>query len=145
LGGHFCIKELEAISPLPLINAIPVLDGFFADQGIGKIGLIGTRAVMQSRLYGGVTSVEIIVPEGDELQQTHDNYVAMATVGAATESQQDFFVTLGEKLCQQRGADAIALGGTDLFVVFDGTDYGYRVIDLAQVHIDAVASQALTG
>src|SRR6266404_4077016 len=25
MGGHFCIKELEAISPLPMINAIPAV------------------------------------------------------------------------------------------------------------------------
>jgi len=145
LGGHFCIRELEAISPLPLINVIPVLDAHFAGQGLGSIGLIGTRTVMQSRLYGGVTSVEIIVPEGDALQATHDNYVAMATVGAATDSQKDFFMSLGQKMCREQGADAIALGGTDLFVVFDGTDPGYRVIDLAQVHIDAIAAKALGG
>ena len=143
LGGHFCIGELEASSPLPLINVIPVLDAYFADEGLRSIGLMGTRTVMQSRLYGGVTSVEIIVPEGEELQATHDNYVAMATVGAATDSQRHFFVSLGARLCRDRGADAIALGGTDLFVVFDGIDPGYRVIDLAQVHVDAIAERAL--
>ena len=145
LGGHFCIRELEAISPLPLINAIPALDAFFAGEGLAKIGLIGTRTVMQSRLYGGVSSVEIVVPEGDELQATHDNYVAMATVGAATDAQRDFFVSLGERMCREQGADAIALGGTDLFVVFDGTDYGYRVVDCAKVHVAAIVAHALGG
>ena len=28
LGGHFCIRELEAIASLPLINIIPVLDAY---------------------------------------------------------------------------------------------------------------------
>ena len=28
LGGHFCIEELEAISPLPVINAIPIIDAY---------------------------------------------------------------------------------------------------------------------
>ncbi|MCP4318614.1 MAG: aspartate/glutamate racemase family protein [Hyphomicrobiales bacterium] len=145
LGGHFCIRQLEAISPLPLINAIPALDAYFANEGIESIGLIGTRNVMQSRLYGGVTSVEIIVPEGDELQATHDNYVAMAAMGAATDAQREFFVSLGERMCRRQGADAIALGGTDLYVVFDGTDCGYRVIDCAKVHIDAIVARAFGG
>ena len=26
MGGHFCISELQAISPLPLVNAIPAVD-----------------------------------------------------------------------------------------------------------------------
>ena len=48
LGGHFCIKELEAISPLPILNAIPVLDAYFVQQRLNRIGLLGTRAVMAS-------------------------------------------------------------------------------------------------
>lgn len=143
LGGHFCIKELEAISPLPVINAIPVLDAYFRKQGLQKIGLIGTRAVMESRFYGGVTSVEILVPEGDDQQATHDHYIAMATAAAATDAQKDFFVSMGKTMCGERGADAIALGGTDLCIVFDGTDYGFRVIDCAKVHVDAIVARAI--
>ena len=26
MGGHFCIRELEAMSPLPLLNALPEVD-----------------------------------------------------------------------------------------------------------------------
>jgi aspartate racemase len=63
MGGHFCIDELEAISPLPLINAIPELNVQFAKMGVGAIGILGSRAVMQSKFYGGVTSVEIVAPE----------------------------------------------------------------------------------
>ena len=32
MGGHFCINELERIAPLPMINAIPALDAYFAGQ-----------------------------------------------------------------------------------------------------------------
>ena len=138
LAGHFCIGELEAISPLPIINAIPVLDRHFAQTGHRRIALLGTRTVLESRLYGGVSSVEIVLPQGDDLQATHDNYIGMAMAGAATEKQRDFFLSLGRKLCRDQGADAIALAGTDLFLVFDGSDYGFPVIDCAQVHIDAI-------
>lgn len=138
LAGHFCIGELEAISPLPVINAIPVLDRHFAQTGHRRIALLGTRTVLESRLYGGVSSVEIVLPQGDDLQATHDNYIGMAMAGAATENQRDFFLSLGRKLCRDQGADAIALAGTDLFLVFDGSDYGFPVIDCAQVHIDAI-------
>lgn len=143
LAGHFCIRELEAISPLPIINAIPILDRFFAQTGHSRIALLGTRTVLESRLYGGVTSVEIILPRGDDLQITHDNYIAMAKAGIATDQQRDFFLSLGGKLCRDQGADAVALAGTDLFLVFDGADYGFPVIDCAQVHIDAIFTASI--
>lgn len=143
LAGHFCINELEAISPLPIINAIPILDRYFAAADLNRIALLGTRTVLESRFYGGVTSVEIILPQGDELQATHDNYVGMAMAGVATSQQRDFMLSLGKKLCRDQGADAIALAGTDLFLVFDGEDHEFPVVDCAQVHIDAIFAASI--
>ena len=34
LSGHFCIRELAAVSPLPLLDALPALDAYFAAEGI---------------------------------------------------------------------------------------------------------------
>ncbi len=140
LGGHFCIDELEKISPLPIINAIPILDSFFKENGIERIGILGTQTVMESRLYGGISSAEILIPEGDDLEATHDNYVAMATSGHATDQQRDFFLSMGNKIIRDQKADAIALAGTDLFLVFDGRNCGYPVVDCAQIHVDYLVS-----
>jgi aspartate racemase len=140
LSGHFCIKQLEAISPIPVINAIPALDRHFASQGFEKVGLLGTRTVLETRLYGGVTSVDIILPLGGDLDATHANYIEMATTGRAGNHHRAFFLEMARKLCTEQGADAVALAGTDLFLVFDGTETAYPVIDCAQVHIDALVS-----
>ncbi len=37
-----------------------------------------------------------------------------------------------------RGAEAVLLGGTDLFLAFTGHDCGFPVIDCADVHVDAI-------
>jgi aspartate racemase len=41
-------------------------------------------------------------------------------------------------LCKAQGAEAIVLGGTDLFLAFAGQDCGFPVLDCAEVHIDAL-------
>jgi len=138
LAGHFCIQELEAISPLPIINALPEFDKFFAKRKLACVGLLGTRAAMESGLYGGITSVEIVLPQGDDLDETHANYVPMATSGHATDEQRDFFFSTGRKLCQGQGADAVVFAGTDMFLAFEGHDCGFPVIDGGQLHIDAI-------
>ena len=143
LSGHFCIRELEQVSPLPLLNALPVLDRYFEERGLRRVGLLGTRTVMETKLHGGISAADIVLPQSDDLDKVHETYVAMATAAAATDDQRDFMIAMGEKLCREQGADAVALGGTDLFLVFDGVDCGYGVIDCAQVHIDAIVTQAL--
>jgi aspartate racemase len=135
MGGHFCVKELTAISPLPVLNAIPAVDAALAKRGLRKIGILGTRAVMESHLYGGIPSVEVVPTEA--LDRVHDTYVAMATIGHVTEAQRQVFFEEGRRL-RARGAEAIMLGGTDLFLAFAGHDPGFPVIDCADIHVDAI-------
>lgn len=140
LAGHFCIGELQSVSPLPLINAIPTLNEYFDAHGFRKIGLLGTRSVLESRLYGGITSAEFVLPQGDDLDATHAHYVEMATTGRAQRHHHTFFTNMVRKLCDEQGAEAVALAGTDLFMVFDGSGTEYHIIDCAKVHIDALVA-----
>jgi aspartate racemase len=142
MGGHFCIRELTAISPLPLLNAIPEVDAAIGQRNLKTVGIIGTRNVMESGLYGGITSARLVTPDHPALDQVHDAYVSMAAVGHITEAQRGVFLSIGRRLCQARGAEAIVLGGTDLFLAFSGQDYGFPVVDCALVHVEALFRRA---
>jgi aspartate racemase len=137
MGGHFCIGELERISPIPLLNALPVVEAAVAELAYKTVGIIGTRMVMDTRLYGAISSATVLVPEDDEFEEVQANYGAMALVGRITDSQRGVFFGAGRRLID-RGAEAVLLGGTDMFLAFQGTDCGFPVLDLADVHIDAI-------
>ena len=138
MGGHFCIRELAAISPLPLLNAIPEVDAAIRARSLRTIGIIGTRNVMESGLYGGITAARVVRPEGEALDEVHSAYITMAGEGRVTEAQRRVFFSAGRRLCDAQGADAVVLGGTDLFLAFVGQNCGFPVIDCADVHIDAL-------
>src|SRR6478735_754775 len=55
MGGHFCIGELLPISPLPILNGIPEVDAAVKRGKFKTIGIIGTRMVMETRLYGAIS------------------------------------------------------------------------------------------
>lgn len=137
MGGHFCISELEAISPLPLLNAIPEVDAAIRQRGLKTIGILGTRLVMETALYGGITSTRVVIPDEDARELVHQSYIAMATAGRVTDAQRRVFLDAGEELIRN-GAGAVLLGGTDLFLAFDGYDFAFPVIDSAEIHLDAI-------
>jgi len=140
MGGHFCVNELKAISSLPIISAIPAMDRRFAERGYKRVGVMGTRAVMGSGIYG-VQTAEVIAPEGEDFDAVHTNYLGIAVAAAATPAQIAFFHDQGRKLIA-RGADVVILGGTDLSVAF--ADHpGYPILDSAMVHADAIAQVAM--
>lgn len=142
IAGHFCIDELKKISPLPIIDIIGEVEVAIKKRNLKKIGLIGTRKVMDSRFYGGLSSVDIVVPGERDLDQVHKNYVDMAMSGQVTDTQRQIFFSVGRRLHEDYGAEAIMLGGTDLFLAFDGQDCGFDLIDCAGIHIETLARAA---
>jgi len=145
MGGHFCIRELEAISPLPMLNAIPQVAAEIGRRKFKTVGILGTRMVMETRLYGAISSAAVVVPEGEALGAVHKNYVEMAAAGRVTDAQREVFFAQGEKLCRDRGAEVVLLGGTDLFLAFQGRDCGFPVLDCADVHVEAIYRKSVGG
>jgi len=143
IAGHFCIQELERLSPLPVINAIPEIEAELVNRGLRRVGLLGTRVVMQSRLYGGVSAADVVLPQGDDFDATHNAYVAMAAAGQADDQQRELLFSVGNDLCQKQGAEAVLLAGTDLFLAFEGHECGFPTIDCARVHIDALLRESI--
>ena len=145
MGGHFCAKEFTALSPLPIINGPMAVAEKLKADGIDHIGILGTRVVMQTALYGALADLNPIAPTGDLLEQVNADYMAMAIAGAATDDQRTRLLDAGRQLVQQHGAKAILLGGTDLNLVYTpDLDLGFPVIDSAAVHADAIVARALS-
>lgn len=138
IAGHFCIPEFEKLSPLPIVSAISALESELIKRGIQRIGLLGHRVPMESRLFGSVAFTKVVIPLGDDLDKVHHEYIQIATTGKSTDSQRELFFAIGKGLCDKQGADAVVLAGTDLFLAFDGYDCGFTTIDSALVHINAL-------
>ena len=83
LGGHFCFDETVPLSPLPLVSAVTPLDDYFAAQGLETVGLLGTRVVMRTRLYGQLAKTRAIAPD-DAIDLVGQTYQDMAVAGTCT-------------------------------------------------------------
>lgn len=140
LGGHFCFDELQALSPLPLVSGVAPLDAHFAQHGIRRIGLLGTRVVMRTRLYGQLARTEALALD-DEIDTLGQSYQEMAVAGTCSPERRELFLDAGRRMIVM-GADAIVLAGTDLNLAFEGQDPGYPVIDALDVHVALLADLA---
>lgn len=140
LGGHFCFDETVARSSLPLVSAVRPLDAFFAAEGIGTVGLLGTRVVMRTRLYGQLRRTRAIALD-EEIETLGQLYQEMAVAGVCDGATRARFLDAGQRLADQ-GAEAVVLAGTDLNLAFDGQETPYRVIDALDVHVALLADLA---
>lgn len=143
IGGHFCISQLEVISSLPIINAITALDDHVCGSGFSKIGVLGTRAVMQTKLYG-ISKIEVLAPPIQEIDKIHGSYMDLSVAGVATPAQRQYLQAIARQLCLEQGAQAILLGGADLSLAFDMDEQSFPIIDAAEIHAEAIARRSLT-
>jgi len=143
MGGHFCAKEFAALSPLPMISGPDAVARHLRQQGIRRVGILGTRVVMQTCLYGALRELDPVVPVEDDLSRVNDDYVAVAIAGRASAAQRERLLEAGHRLVHHQGAEAVLLGGTDLNLVYDGATLDFPVIDSAMVHVEAIVAAAL--
>lgn len=143
IAGHFCIEAFKKVSPVPVIDLLETVKVEVHRLGIKKMGLLGTRGVMESHFYGVLEGVELI-PPSTELLEVHNAYISMASLGAATEQHREVFMRAGNSMTKELGCESIMLAGTDLALVFNKkSDPGFRVFDCAEVHAAAIAQYAM--
>lgn len=143
IAGHFCISELARVSPIPVINALTGLESNLSGRGYRKVGVLGNRLVMETRLFGSFQDIEIVIPPSDSLNAVHEAYMKIAVSGAVTDEQRRTIFQAGREMCEEQGAETIVLAGTDLFVAFDEQECGFSYVDSALVHIEAIHGASL--
>ena len=143
IGGHFCIDNFKAVSPLPIVDMIAEVSRAIETRGLKRIGIIGTRTVMETRFYGRITSAEIVPPCKPDLDRVHQAYTSMAASGFVTEDQRSIFNAVSHRLLEDQGVEAIMLGGTDLALAFNEPTAEFPLVDCAGIHADAIAHLAI--
>jgi aspartate racemase len=143
IAGHFCIEDFKAVSPLPVVDMIVEVSRTIEARGLKRIGIIGTRTVMETRFYGRIVNAEMVPPSEPDLGEVHQAYVSMATLGFVTEDQRSIFNAVSRRLLEDQGVEAIMLGGTDLALAFNEQTAEFPLVDCAGIHADAIAQLAI--
>jgi aspartate racemase len=143
IAGHFCIDSFKAVSPLPVVDMIAEVGQAIETRGLKRIGIIGTRTVMETRFYGRIATAEIVPPSQPDLDEVHQAYVSMAASGFVTEEQRSIFNAACHRLLRNQGVEAIMLGGTDLALAFNEHTAEFPLVDCAAIHADAIARLAI--
>ena len=140
---HFCVRELIATSPLPVFNIFEPLVQELAARAVRRVAVFGTRFVMESVLFGEVRGIEIIKSRPPEADYIHNTYVELARTGGGSEEQHRNLTALAHTLLKRDGVDTIILAGTDLALLFSGTNIDFPYIDCATLHLQAILNELL--
>ncbi len=143
IAGHFCRAAFTSRAPLPVIDMITAVAQEVARRQYRAIGILGTRTVMETHFYAGIDTAEVMAPAEPLLSDVHECYVKMASTGTITPDQRRLFERAARQMIDERGAEAILLGGTDLALAFTPETAEFAIIDCAAIHVDSIAQYAM--
>ncbi len=135
---HICIRELMAISPLPVLDLTRVVADHIRERRLSKVALFGTRFVVESDMYGALEGVAVVRPREPELAFVHAAYTHLAHSGTVSADHREQFVALADTLQRRDGVEAIVLAGTDFTLMFNEANTPFPHVDCARAHLDAI-------
>src|SRR5262249_36500549 len=140
----YCIHELTAISPVPVLSIFDPLKRELAARGLKRVAVLGTRFVTESDLFGQVPDVLFVRPDAEEIERIHHVYTTIALSGTTSPEQHRELTSIARKLVERDGAETIILGGTDLALLFNEANTEFPYLDCSALHIHAIV-QAMLG
>ncbi len=141
---HICAPAIVASLGVPFLHiAAPTAAALIAD-GIGRVGLLGTRFTLEKRFYIErleQAGLEVLVPD---IGITNLNGIIYEELcrGIVREESRRVYVEAIARLAA-RGADAVILGCTELAMLVDDAVSPLPTYDTADLHAKALVAAAL--
>jgi aspartate racemase len=134
----YCLQQLTATAPLPLISMTDPLAEELASRAASRVAIFGTRYSIESGFFGLLENVEFIRPIPDEVDLVHNIYAELLRDGRSSTEQHKTLTALAHTLIERDAVDTILFAGTDLSLIFNQANTDFTHIDCAAVHIDAI-------
>jgi aspartate racemase len=124
-----------------MIDILDVSANHLAQRQLSRVALFGTRFTIDSRLFGPLEAFDVVRPRDAEIDEIHRIYLRLATEGQISAEHVAKLRTPARTLEERDDVEAIMLAGTDLNLVFNESNAGFRAVDCAAAHIEAIVAQ----
>ena len=142
---HKVAPEVRECVSIPLLHIAEVTARKLKDAGITTVGLLGTRYTMTQPFYIDVlveNGISVLVPKGETIQTVNDIIFNELCVGIVRDSSKEMLLSAIRQL-QNRGAQGVILGCTELGLLVGDEDVELPVFDTALIHAREAALEAL--
>jgi aspartate racemase len=139
--------QVQLQSPIPLISIVEATCEVARQMGLKKLGLFGTRFVMQGILYPKVFSrdgIELVVPLPEEQDYIHQIYFGELVNGVVLPETRQKLLAILDRLHREEKIQGLILGGTELSLIFrESTALGLSILDTTQIHVNSIVTELL--
>jgi len=143
---HKVADDVERKVGLPLLHIVDVTGDAIREQGLHRIGLLGTRFVITEPFYQerlrNRFAIEMLVPGEDDIDTIHQIIYNELCEGKIKASSRRVCADIMSKLVND-GAEGIVLGCTELPLLIQPSDIHAPIFDTTRLHAEAAVNLAL--
>ena len=143
---HKVPHYIEDAVAIPLLHIADRTAIAIKKAGLHKVGLLGTQFTMEQNFYRerliDQYGLDVVIPEPEERAMIHRVIYDELCLGITSASSRHAYQQVIEHL-QQKGAQAIILGCTEIGLLISQTDACLPLFDTTALHAKAAADMAL--
>ena len=144
---HEAFKYMGGRSPIPWLHIVEVVAEAAAALGCSKLGILGTRFLMEGDLYREVLSargIEALTPEAGQRERINALIFEELVKGTLKSSTREYFRGVAAGLAG-RGCDAVVMGCTEIPLILSPEDTEVPLLDSTRLLARAALEEAIGG
>lgn len=146
---HRVMDNISNVVSIPFIHIVDPTGQAIIDSGLNKIGLIGTKSVMEASYikerYKSKFGIDIVTPDEEDQVLVDEIIFNELVKGKIEDASRQKYVEVCEKL-REKDAQGVILGCTEIFLLLCQPDMpDFPMFNTTELHIKAVVDLALEG
>lgn len=142
---HLCSEEIKKNTSIPFLHIAEATAKKILEKKIDTVALLGTKFTMKKDFYKTVLSdfgIDAIIPEEKDMEIIHNIIYNELVQGIIKESSREEYKRIIKTL-QERGAEGVILGCTEIPLLIKQNDVEIPVFDTTEIHAFSAVEYAL--
>lgn len=143
---HRVADQVSAAVDIPLLHIADATARLLQQDGVKRIGLLGTAFTMELDFYKRRISddydIEIVVPETHDRQMVHDIIYQELCLGEIETESRDVYLAIIDRLRAQN-IDGVILGCTEICMLIKPEHTDLKLYDTTSIHARQAVEMAL--
>ncbi|WP_439134400.1 aspartate/glutamate racemase family protein, partial [Pseudomaricurvus sp.] len=143
---HKVAPEISAAIQIPLLHIADATAEVLKNEGVKKVGLLGTAFTMEQEFYKGRLmdehGVSVVVPDEKDRAIVHRIIYEELCLGKIKPQSKKEYLRIIDSL-SDHGAEAVILGCTEIGMLVKQRDTGIRLLDTTVIHANKAVEYAM--
>lgn len=142
---HKVAPQIQKIISIPILHIAQATADALLENGIKKVGLLGTKYTMTQELYKEKlleAGLGVIIPDQSGVEEVNRIIYDELCLGQIKESSREIYLAIMDNL-KNAGAEAVILGCTEIGLLVKQEDTDMPLFDTTVIHAQRAAQLAL--